>query len=167
MLELLDIALAELPELLASSETWTGLQIDYHPPFVDRAWRPWRHCRLSIHRIYPCAREDALFHPHPWPSAMRLLSGRYEMNLGYGAGTNAPPVTARVIATAGTRYAMIHRDAWHDVRPLDGPALTVMLSGPPWQRAMPVEPTVPQRVLPPAALADLLADARVALRALA
>lgn len=162
MLELLEIALAELPTLLASPDGWTGMRIDYHPPFVDRAWRPWRDGRLSIHRIHPCASEDALFHPHPWPSAMRILSGRYAMNLGHGAGIVPPPVSTRVIATAGTSYEMTDRDAWHDVRPLGGPALTVMLSGPPWQREMPVEPASPQRPLSREALVELLAAARAA-----
>ena len=157
MLDLLDIVLAELPTLVASPQGWTGMRIDYHPPFVDRVWRPWRNCRLSIHRIHPCAPEDALFHPHPWPSAMRILAGRYAMDLGYGAGIAAPPVAARVIATAGTSYEMTDRDAWHAVRPLGGPAVTVMLSGPPWQRAMPVEPAVPQRALSPETIAELLA----------
>ena len=160
MLDLLDIALAELPSLLASSEGWSGMRIDYHPPFVDRAWRPWRDGRLSIHRIHPCAPADALFHPHPWPSAMRILAGRYAMNLGYGAGIVPPPVAARVIVTAGTSYEMTDRDAWHDVRPLDGPVLTIMLSGTPWQRAMPVEPVVPQRALTPDGLAALLSETR-------
>ena len=158
--KLLDLALAELPALLASSDGWRGLRIDYHEPFVDRAWRPWRECRLSIHRIHPCAVGEALLHPHPWPSAMQVLAGRYEMAIGYGKGIAAPPIAARVLATAGTRYSMTDPDAWHDVRPLDGPVITVMLSGPPWQRAMPVEPASPQRPLPPEALDELLATAR-------
>jgi hypothetical protein len=156
MLELLDLALAELPALLASTDGWTGMRIDYHPPFVDRVWRPWRDCRLSIHRIHPCVPADALFHPHPWPSAMRILAGRYLMQLGNGAGLVPPPIAARVIATAGTSYEMTDRDAWHSVCPLDGPALTIMLSGPPWQREMPVEPAAPQRPLSAEAIAELL-----------
>ena len=95
MLELLDIALAELPSLLASPEGWTGMRIDYHPPFVDRAWRPWRDGRLSIHRIHPCAPEEALFHPHPWPSIVKVLAGRYEMGVGYGTGVGSPPIAMR------------------------------------------------------------------------
>lgn len=164
MLELLDIALAELPALLTSPHGWTGIRIDYHPPFVDRVWRPWRNCRLSIHRIHPCAPEDALFHPHPWPSAMRILAGRYAMNLGYGEGIVAPPVCARAIMIAGASYEMTDRDAWHDVRPLGGPVLTVMLSGTPWQREMPVEPAVSQRALSPEAIVELLAAASVEFR---
>ena len=34
------------------------------------------------------------------------------------------------------------RDAWHHVRPLDAPVLTLMVTGVPWQRSAPksVEP---------------------------
>lgn len=165
MLNLLATALTELPALLETPEGWTGMRIDYHPPFVDRAWRPWGENRLSIHRIYPCEPGAALLHPHPWPSAIRVLDGRYEMAMGYGPGLVAPPIAARMIAAPGTEYAMIHRDAWHDVRPLDGPTLSIMLSGPPWERMMPLTPITPQRPLPEAELIELLRAARVALAA--
>ena len=164
MLNLLATALAELPALLETPDGWTGLRIDYHPPFVDRAWRPWRDRRLSIHRIHPCAPGDALFHPHPWPSAMRVLEGRYEMAIGYGPGLVAPPIAARLIIGPGTDYSMPHRDAWHDVRPLGGPTLSVMLSGPPWERLMPLAPITPQRPLPDAELRELLRAAAHAVR---
>jgi len=152
-------ALADLPTLLASPAGWHGLAIDYHPPRVDRAWRAWRDCRLAIHRIYPCAPGEALFHPHPWPSIVHLVTGRYAMNLGRGPGLAPPPIAAHVIASAGTTYAMLDPDAWHDVRPLDAPTLSIMLSGPPWQRAVPVEPEVPLSPLNGDALAALIADA--------
>lgn len=160
-MKLLERALHELPALLASTEGWHGMHIDYLPPHVDRAWRPWRECRLSIHRIYPVAQGGSAFlHPHPWPSAMKILDGRYEMALGYGAGIVTPPVAAQLVMTAGASYAMTDRDAWHDVRPIAGPAITVMLSGVPWNREMPAEPEVTQRPLAPEVLAALLATAR-------
>jgi hypothetical protein len=160
MLTLLEQALQELPALFASADGWHGMHIDYLPPHVDRVWRPWRECRLSIHRIYPIAPGGTAFlHPHPWPSAMKILAGRYEMALGYGPGIVAPPVAAQLVMTAGTSYAMTDRDTWHDVRPLGGPVITVMLSGVPWQREMPEEPAVMQRPLAPAELSALLATA--------
>ncbi len=160
MLDLLSIALSELPALLADPAGWHGMRIDYHRPFVDRAWRPWRDCRLSIHRIHPCAPGEALLHPHPWPSAIAILDGSYEMAIAYGAGVAPPPIAARVIASAGSRYEMTDPDGWHSVRPIDAPSLSVMLSGPPWQRAMPLEPDAPQRELSESELAALLACAR-------
>jgi hypothetical protein len=32
-------------------------------------------------------------------------------------------------------YEMMHPDSWHYVRPLDGPTLSVMVTGQPWDRA--------------------------------
>ena len=62
----------------------------YQPSGPGEMWMaptsPWRDCRIYLHRIYPCAPGEALFHPHLWPSAMRILSGEYEMAVGYGAG---------------------------------------------------------------------------------
>ncbi|MFN0246029.1 MAG: hypothetical protein ACKV2T_03920 [Kofleriaceae bacterium] len=164
MMTLLEHALDELPALLASTEGWRGMHIDYLPPHVDRAWRPWRECRLAIHRIHPIAAGGTAFlHPHPWPSAMAILDGSYEMSLGHGAGVVAPPIAAQLVMGPGTRYAMTDRDAWHDVRPVSGPVISVMLSGPPWEREMPAEPEVTQRPLTSEELGALLAEAHVLL----
>jgi hypothetical protein len=166
MLNLLEQALRELPALLASTQDWHGMHIDYLLPHVDRAWRPWRDCRLSIHRIYPLATEDTVYlHPHPWPSAMHILDGRYEMAIGYGPGLVAPPIAARLVMTACASYAMTERDAWHDVRPVGGPVISVMLSGVPWHREMPVETHAAQRPLAATELELLLSTARALLPA--
>jgi hypothetical protein len=137
MLEVLEALEKQLPRLLADADAWDSVYIDYHPPFVERLWRPWGDYRVNLHRIHPCAQADALFHPHPWPSAMHLLSGRYEMAVGYGSGELAPPVAARILAAEGSRYEMTHPDAWHYVRPLDAPVLTLMVTGKPWGRPSP------------------------------
>ena len=97
----------------------------------------WRGYRVSLHRIHPCAAGEALFHPHPWPSAMHLLTGEYEMAVGYGTGETPPPVAALIVARGDFRYEMTDRDAWHYVRPLGGPTLSVMVTGQPWDRPAP------------------------------
>lgn len=158
MMDLLEAAEAELPTLMADRAGWRSLDIDYHPPRVERLYRPWRDgLRLNLHRIHPCAPGAPLFHPHPWPSAMRVLSGRYHMRVGYGAGTEPPPIAAELTMTPGACYAMIHPDAWHDVRPLGGPSLSVMVTGRPWRRDAPVSPDQPLRPLPAADADALLA----------
>jgi hypothetical protein len=137
MLDVLDRVERELPALLADGDAWAGLFIDYHPPTVERLWRQWGEYRVSLHRIHPCAAHEALFHPHPWPSAMRVLSGEYEMAVGYGTGDEAPPVAARLVASGDLRYEMTDPDAWHYVRPIGGPSWSVMVTGKPWSRPAP------------------------------
>jgi hypothetical protein len=137
MLDILNAAEADLPRLLASPSAWQSLKIDYHPPFVDRLWCAWGAYRLYLHRIHPCTPAEALFHPHPWPSAMRVHSGTYELGLGYGAGETPPPIAARMIAGGPLAYEMTDPDAWHYVRPIGGVAITVMVSGTPWARSTP------------------------------
>lgn len=136
MLDVLARLEAELPSLLVD-RTWNSLDINYHPPFVERLWIPWNAYRVSLHRIHPCEPSEALFHPHPWPSAMRILEGTYEMAVGYGGGTTPPPVAARIVASGEFRYEMTDRDAWHYVRPIGRPAMTIMVTGTPWDRAAP------------------------------
>jgi hypothetical protein len=137
MLNVLSAVENELPQLLQDEAGWNSLFIDYHPPFVERLWRPWQEYRIQLHRIYPCGREAALFHPHPWPSDMRVLSGEYEMAVGYGQGETPPPIACRLIASADFRYEMTEPAAWHYVRPLNAPTLSLMVTGKPWNPAAP------------------------------
>jgi len=139
MLTALDIAERELPKILSpeNDKEWGTLSVNYHPPFVKRVFAYWNWWRISLHKIYPCKDGEALFHPHPWPSAMRIFSGRYEMAVGFGSGDTQPPFAAKLILPAPARYEMTHRDAWHYVRPLDEPAFSLLVTGTPWQRSSP------------------------------
>ena len=123
MLRALHEAEDALPDLLSVGVTsWRSLDIDYDPPHVERLWRPWgpvistgamsipSRFRINLHRIHPC--ETALWHPHPWPSAIRVVTGRYEMGIGYAAEQSLDPdqkpvEVARVVLGPGDQYEMI------------------------------------------------------------
>jgi len=137
MLELLEKAEVELPSLLENEESWNSLLVDYHPPIVERVWRQWEENRVFLHRIHPCESNEALFHTHSWPSAMRIVSGEYEMAVGFGDGEHKPPIASTIILPAGSAYEMTHPDAWHYVRPLYVPSLSLMTAGKPWNRNSP------------------------------
>ncbi len=140
MLEHLYAAERALPSLLSDPDGWRSLDINYHPPRVERLYRPWAEGRLMLHRIHPCDRHQALLHPHPWPCAVRVLSGSYEMGIGHGTGVDEPTIAVRVVAHRGMEYSMTDRNAWHTVRPTSTAALTVMVTGPPWERDAPLQP---------------------------
>jgi hypothetical protein len=140
MLWVLEQIEAKLGVLLSDPpEAWASLDIDYEPPRVERVWRQvhvsGQDYRLYLHRIHPC--EQALFHPHPWPSAVKVCSGSYEMEVGHGAGQDKPPVTATVRLTWGSSYEMMHPDGWHSVRPLGGVSHSLMVTGATWDRWSP------------------------------
>lgn len=137
MLDALHDAERTLPELLRNPDLWKSVFVDYHPPFVERLWCEWGGNRLYLHRIHPCAEHEALFHPHPWPSAMRILSGTYEMAVGYGIGEELPPVAAKIIFGVGSEYEMTDPNGWHYVRPLGEPTMSLMITGKPWERWAP------------------------------
>src|SRR4051812_43004128 len=104
-----------LPDLLERDEAWTSLDVNYEPPRVERLWRSFEDdFRIYLHRIHPC--DTALFHPHPWPSAVRIISGKYEMDVGYSGDAEnkdgPPPVAAHLCLTAGSHYEMVHADGW-------------------------------------------------------
>ncbi|TSC82729.1 MAG: Uncharacterized protein G01um101420_87 [Parcubacteria group bacterium Gr01-1014_20] len=138
MLEVLHQVERDLPQLLEDKEWWNSLDVDYHPPRVERLWRQHGEYRIYLHRIHPCKPGEALFHPHPWPSAMKVLrGGNYEMAVGFGSGETPPPVAASMILGPGSEYEMTHPDSWHYVRPIDEPAITLMIAGKPWNRISP------------------------------
>jgi hypothetical protein len=137
MLTILSAVEKELPVLLKDESAWRSVYVDYHPPTVERLWLNWREFRVYLHRIHACPPREALFHPHPWPSAMRILSGAYEMAVGYGKGEAPPPIAALVLAEGNFRYEMTDPDAWHYVRPIGGPTVSLMVSGKPWERWAP------------------------------
>ena len=137
MLDILHAVERDLPRLLSSAEGWQSMRIDYHPPFVDRVWREWGEYRVSLHCIEPCAPSGSLFHPHRWPSAMRILEGKYEMAVSFAKGDVAPPIAARLIASGPMEYEMVDETAWHAVRPIGGVAWSVLGTGKPWDRAAP------------------------------
>lgn len=124
----------QLPKLLKDRSHWQSVLVDYHAPFVERLWMPVGSYRVYLHKIYPCDASQALFHPHPWPSAMRIVDGEYEMSVGYGKGMIVPPTAATMILSTGSCYEMIDPDGWHYVRPLGKPTLSLMVTGTPWKR---------------------------------
>lgn len=137
MLDFLHQTEAALPELLREEGRWKSLFVNYHAPFVERLSCDWQGGRVYMHKIHPCGVEDALFHPHPWPSAMKVLQGGYEMAIGYGAGTVKPPAAVRLMLGAGSEYEMTHPDGWHYVRPINRPSFSLMVTGNPWVRESP------------------------------
>lgn len=141
--KLQQIERVKLYDLLCDVSIWKSLDINYHPPHVERLWCQLGKYRLYLHFIHPCRREDALFHPHPWPSAIHVIEGQYEMGMGFGPGLKEPEVFSTILTSGGMYYEMPHRDGWHYVRPLSVSS-SVMLTGEPWDREMPAEDEVGQ-----------------------
>jgi hypothetical protein len=140
MMDVLAQVESALPQLLRTPG-WESVFVDYHKPFVERIWRKYGDYRINLHRIFPCAAEESLFHPHPWPSVMRILQGHYEMGLGYGKGMVAPPMACVLRSKGDFIYEMNDPDGWHYVRPITEPVFSLMVSGKPWDREAPKSET--------------------------
>lgn len=127
----------KLPSLLQNDEHWHGLFIDYEKPYVERLWHQWEEYRIFLHRIHPCAPDEAFFHPHPWSSIMKVIDGTYEMMLGFGGVDGKTPSeifrSNRIFLTPGCVYEMLRQNQWHYVRPLLGPSMSLMVIGAPWE----------------------------------
>ena len=141
MLDKLHLAEAMFPDLLKKPETWKSKYIDYSPPITERLYQDIQlegvNYRLYLHRIHPC--ERAFFHPHPWPSAIRVLhvpGSTYEMAIGFSSNErhDPPPYAAIIRAEYGFEYEMTHPDGWHYVKISGRSSASVMLTGPVWER---------------------------------
>ncbi len=140
--ELLFDSLRRLPDLMAVTSSWVSLDVTYEQPRVERLFRKLgEDYRLYLHRIHPVlAGGVALLHPHPWPSAVYVCEGSYDMAVGYGADYAKPDVAARVRLAPGSSYEMSDMHGWHSVSPVGGPSLSVMVTGPRWDRWSPKAP---------------------------
>jgi hypothetical protein len=134
MLKMLQEAADALPDLLTDAESWNTLQVTYNLPYVDRLWRNFGEGRILLHRIHPCGEDEALFHPHPWPAAIRVLGpGDYEMGIAWGDPTGpVPPMATKITMTRGGLYEMTDPRAWHYVRPLHREVFSLMVIGKPY-----------------------------------
>jgi hypothetical protein len=128
--------------LLDNNSEWNSLDITYEPPHVERVWRQWGEYRVYLHRISRCTTDQALWHPHPWPSVVHIASGSYEMGVANGykfpaSGTIDPlknELACKLILPTGTYYEMLEPMGWHYVRPLET-VMSIMVTGKPWQNA--------------------------------
>jgi len=141
MLKVLAEVEDNLSVLLEDEERWNSLDVDYDPPRVERVWTEYGEYRVNLHKIHPC--EKALFHPHPWPSAVKVVSGSYEMAVGYEHGYDplgsfdqhvVPAQVTLIVLAKGSSYEMVDVRDWHYVRPLGGPSMSLMVTGRPWLR---------------------------------
>ncbi len=106
----------------------------------DQVWTDLGEDRLAVNRIHPCPK--GFYHPHPWPFAVILLQNSYRMAIGYGE--QSPRISMNIEVAAGSSYEMVDPYGWHDVVPIEGPVVSLMLRGPFWP------PNTPStKVLPP------------------
>lgn len=154
MLKALHAIEKQLPDLLQDTEGWQSMFIDYEQPIVKRIWRQLGEYRVCLHKIHSCNKDKAFFHPHPWPSAMKILKGAYEMGLGYSTSNEIPPIMTTLVLKKDSEYVMDDIRAWHYVRPVTEYAYSVMVTGLPWgtkvpksnQALQPLDPAVYQKL---------------------
>lgn len=127
----------QLPQLLENKDNWQSVYVDYHKPFVKRLWKQEGDLRIYLHQIFPCEKEESLLHPHPWPSAMKVISGFYEMGVGYSDTNKEPIIASTLILPENSYYEMVDINSWHYVRPLENPSFSLMITGVPWKRESP------------------------------
>lgn len=132
MLSILEEVTPNLPKLLEEPGAWQSLDISDTAPKAERLWRQVGDMRVYLHRIFPCNPADVLYHNYPWPLAMSIISGQYEMGMGYTNNKKEPHITSSFMLSEGAKYEIIDQNIWHYIRPLKMECYTIMVSGQPW-----------------------------------
>ena len=141
----------ELPMMLSDEDRWQDLVVTYHPPLVERLWTQYddEH-RVLLHRIHHVDEEhgDPLWHNHPWPSIVKIIQGSYSMMVGvWHRGEQEPDPSIHFELNEGCIYEMPDQFSWHDVNPIGGTSLSLMIIARPFEtmHMVPaVEPEGPQ-----------------------
>ena len=130
MLDYLHDVEKRLPDLLHDITKWNTLLVLYERPIVERLWMQDGENRIYLHRIRPLNKEldeHAFLHRHPWPSAIKVLEGSYDME--FGIENN---LTTRMVMSPGSEYEMLDPSFIHSVAPIIRPTLSLMVTGPRW-----------------------------------
>lgn len=115
-----------LPRLLTQESQWRDEVVNV-PPVIERLFLQFEGIRAYLHRLGPCAPEDKWWHPHVWPSVMKVLEGHYRMDFGKdGAGS-----VAVIEAVGGITYEMPTRESWHAIYPATT-CWSIMIAGEYW-----------------------------------
>lgn len=137
--KLMDSEQADLRKMIrkAKPEDFKSLFVDYEPPFVERLWYQLEDdYRVFLHLVHGCDPIDTLWHPHPWPSIVRVLDtgSCYEHGVGYDTTKSgmAPPAVVQRIKGELT-YVMEDPHAWHYVAP-ESYSLSLMIVGKPFPK---------------------------------
>lgn len=131
-LDALKVAELDMPRLLSEREAWHGMDITYNKPHIRRAWREWGQGRVYVHWIDGCFKEEAYMHPHPWPSAIRILEGKYTMRLGFKRDDKVEVISTQEFIK-GSAYEMTNPLGWHSIQPQSGSfVLSLMVTGTPF-----------------------------------
>lgn len=128
------IELTVLPNLLSQPDKWNTLDVDYHPPRVERLFTD---CgdgyRLYLHVIHKTD-GDCLYHKHNWPAALKQVHGVYKMGMTYSESevgsdeAHSLPDLACFEVVEGTYYEMTQTDALHYVKPTTPFSCSIMLT---------------------------------------
>jgi hypothetical protein len=160
MLDVLFQVEKNILDLLNKSALHT-MYIDYHLPFVKRVWFQYGEYRVYLHLIEPCNDDlDVLYHPHPWKSAIRIVEGKYKMGIGHSETNEIPKTDCTLILPKGSCHEMVEKDAWHYVRPIDGPSYSLMVTGELNNREMPLESSKSFRELTKEEVDDIISKFR-------
>lgn len=88
--------------------------------------------RVSLHKFDPCHDHEAFDHPHPWPGAFIIMSGRYKMRVAYSKDRFSKPDTVTtLVVSKHSMYEITNPLTWHSVIPLET-TYTIMVNGPTW-----------------------------------
>lgn len=164
-----------LLDLLIQQNKWNTVFINDKKPITERCWIQLGNYRLNLHFIHKCEVSNDLYHSNDCPSAMHILSGKYEMGLALNHCCGHKEMELVRSGNGGTLkyigieegskhlmyikeicklemngdnyYEMLDPNGWHYVRPMGDVCATIVLTGKSWETEL--EKTGKLEPLPP------------------
>lgn len=138
MLQILRDIEEQMPNFL-KIESWRSLYIDYDYPYVERVYLDWEEYRINLHIIHPIPEGQVpYYHPHPWPSACRILRNAYRMRLGLEVEPDHVVDVSNLVMSRNSAYEMVFPNTWHAIEPLNNVNVpSLMITGKPYGIVIP------------------------------
>jgi hypothetical protein len=133
MIDVLNKLIPEVLETIPEDHEWDSLIINKRKPYTYRIFRQFGKYRVCLHKFDPCSFEEAFAHPHPWPGAFMVLSGRYLHSVGVAPDAfSEPELVYQQEVGPYSPYCISNPLIWHSVQPLQT-TYTIMVNGAPFE----------------------------------
>jgi hypothetical protein len=133
---------------LEDIEKWDSVDVDYHPPRVERLHTKLGSIRICLHKLHPCDPKEALLHPHPWPASFKIYKGIYLTEIGASETAEPPKESTCVYMGEGSMMTMSNPNEWYYVAPIEEPVYSIMVNGMPYEKMNPGVEKATQKLFP-------------------
>lgn len=116
---------------LEDKNSWKSLYIDYDKPYIKTLYKTIGEHTVYLTEICFCHPGEIIPKSSPWPFAMKIISGSYEMTFGFSK-VDTISHTTKLILSRDSYYEGTDIQAKHGLRALEKNSFALVVTGKPW-----------------------------------